>query len=117
MEIHNELSDDAALTEIGRRLARWRLDRNLTQGQLAAEAGVSRDTVQSLERGHNVTVVGLFRVLRALGLLDGLEQLVPEPLPSPIEQLQRTERRRQRAAGAHARGGERQPGPWTWGTP
>jgi transcriptional regulator with XRE-family HTH domain len=117
MEIHSELSDDAALAEIGRRLARWRLDRNLTQGQLAAEAGVSRDTVQSLERGHNVTVIGLFRMLRALGLLDGLESLVPEPLQSPVEQLERSEGRRRRAAGAHARSDKQPPPRWEWGTP
>jgi transcriptional regulator with XRE-family HTH domain len=117
MEIRNELADEAALAEIGRRLARWRLDRNMTQQQLAAEAGVSRDTVQSLERGQNVTVVGLVRLLRALGLLEGLEKLVPEPLPSPIEQLERAERRRRRAAGAHARPDTERPGRWEWGTP
>jgi transcriptional regulator with XRE-family HTH domain len=116
MDIRNQLSDDAVLGELGRRLARLRLDRNLTQQELATEAGVSRETVQRLERGHSVTLSGLLRVLRALELLEGLDALVPEPLASPIEQLDRARGQRQRATGAHASPRGEEPGSWHWGT-
>jgi transcriptional regulator with XRE-family HTH domain len=116
MKIGNQLSEAAVLGELGGRLARLRLGRNLTQQALAAEAGVSKETVQRLERGHSVTMNGLLRLLRALDLLEGLEALVPEPLPSPIEQLERGGRQRQRAAGAHSKLRRQQSDGWSWAT-
>jgi transcriptional regulator with XRE-family HTH domain len=116
MNIHNQLTDEAVLGELGLRLARLRLDRNLTQAEIAAEAGVSRDTVRRLERGHSVAVSGLLRVLRALELLEGFDTLIPAPLASPIEQLERASGQRQRASGTS--GGRRgdEPRGWQWGT-
>jgi putative transcriptional regulator len=117
MRFRNELTDDATLAELGSRLARWRLDRNMSQQQLADEAGVARITVARVEGGQSVTLTALVRILRALELLENMEALVPQPLPSPIEQLERASARRQRAAGSHGANGEDEPGPWRWGTP
>ncbi|MGD0980798.1 MAG: helix-turn-helix transcriptional regulator [Solirubrobacteraceae bacterium] len=116
MRINNQLSEAAILSELGGRLARLRLDRNLTQQELAAEAGVSKETLQRLERGHSVTMNGLLRLLRALDLLEALDALVPEPLPSPIEQLDRAGGQRRRAAGAHSPRRREQADGWSWGT-
>ncbi len=116
MQIESALTDDAVLVELGARLARTRLDRNLSQLQLADEAGVGRSVVQSIERGEPVVVTSLIRVLRALGLVEALNRLVPEPTPAPIELLKLQGRQRQRAAGAHATAAPKtEPGPWTWG--
>ena len=100
MRITNQTTDTAVLEELGRRLERTRLDRNLTQEQLAMEAGVSRQTVVRVESGGVVKLPAFVRVLRAMGMLDGLEALVPQPLPSPIEQLERRGRQRKRARRA-----------------
>jgi transcriptional regulator with XRE-family HTH domain len=116
MELTQQLSDRAVLSHLGRRLAQFRLDRNVTQRELAAEAGVSLPTVQRLEGGRGATLTALVRVLRALDLLEGLEALVPEPLPSPIEQLERGGRLRQRAAGAHSKLRRQQSDGWSWAT-
>jgi Predicted transcriptional regulators len=91
------MTDASVLSEIGRRIERLRLERNLTQEQLAAEAGISRTALVRLESGKSGRTASLLRVLRALGLLDRVEQLVPEPLPSPIERLRLQGRQRQRA--------------------
>ena len=43
-------TDDAVLAELGRRLRQRRLDRNLSQQELADRAGLDRTTVGQLER-------------------------------------------------------------------
>lgn len=112
MRITNELTDAAVLRELGARVAQARLARNATQAELSTEAGVGQATLQRLERGHTVATTSLVRVLRALGLLETLDRAVPEPLPSPLAQLQLRGRVRRRAG--HERGGRDADG-WRWG--
>ncbi len=117
MKITDLSTDAAVLAELGERLSRTRLERNLTQRELAAQAGVERKAIQRLESGESVTLLSLIRILRALGLLEVLGGLLPEPTPSPIELLSLQGRRRRRASGARGRGsgrGER-PATWRWG--
>jgi transcriptional regulator with XRE-family HTH domain len=115
MQITNQLTDDAVMAELGRRLAHTRLNRNMRQDVLAAEAGVSVPTVQRIERGQPTEIRSLIRVMRVLGLLDSLEQAVPQPLPSPIEQLKLQGRNRRRARARAAEPGGDGPAPWRWG--
>ena len=98
MRITPYLTDEAVLKEVGARIERLRLERNLTQDELAANAGVTRRTVVNLESGKALQFVTVLRVLRALGLLEGLEQLVPEPVPGPVDLLHRQGRPRSRAS-------------------
>lgn len=98
MQIGPMLTDAAVLGELGRRLKRTRLQRNLTQRRLAEEAGVSLATIRNLEDGKPSQLVTLIRVLRVLGMLGGLERAVPEPPPSPIEELRLRGRERRRAS-------------------
>ncbi len=120
MKITAQLTDEAILHELGARLAAERLNLNLTQAVLAEQAGVSKRTVERLERGEVATQLsGFLRVCRVLGLLDRIEALIPPPTPSPIAQLKLQGRRRQRATGrrgAAARGDVvEEPRHWTWG--
>ena len=74
------------MSELGRRLARVRLERNLTQAQLAEQAGVSKSTVERLESGSVATQLsGFIRVCRVLDVIERFEMLVPESMLSPIE--------------------------------
>lgn len=114
MRITKQAIDAAVLTELGRRLARVRLDRNLTQAQLAEQAGVSKRTVERLESGSVATrLSGVIRVCRVLELVERLDLLVPEPVPSPVEQLRLRGRRRRRASAK--RKVRAAPKPWQWG--
>jgi transcriptional regulator with XRE-family HTH domain len=116
MRIDGQLADQAVLEEIGRRVARTRLERNMGQAELGAEAGVGVATVQRLERGRSVALTSLIRVLRVLGLLEALDRAVPELLPSPIEQLRLRGRQRQRARRARSTGDTTEhPDLWRWG--
>lgn len=119
MRITADLSDPALLAEIGRRIERTRLERDLTQEQLAVAASVGVATVRRMEGGRGATLTNFLRVLRALDLLGGLEVALPEPVPSPIQQLRLRGRERRRASGRHeedhppAPAGE--PEAWRWG--
>lgn len=114
MKITHQLSDASVLQELGTRLAAVRLAQNLTQAQLAEQAGISKRTLERLEAGAVATQLStLLRVLRVLGLHDQLQQLVPEPVLSPLQQLQLQGRARQRASGQ----GVAEPAPtkkWRW---
>lgn len=116
MQITSQLTDDAVLAELGRRLANTRLSRNMSQADLAESAGVSVPTVQRLERGRGTEIRSLIRIMRVIGLLESLEQAVPEPLPSPIQQLKLQGRNRRRAARSHSPSrASTQLQPWRWG--
>jgi putative transcriptional regulator len=115
MKIESNSTDDVVLDELGRRLARTRLERNLSQEQVAADAGVSKRTVERLEAGESIKSNSLIRVLRALGQLEALDRLVPEPLPSPVERVRLQGRRRRRAANPRGDREGESPGPWRWG--
>ena len=111
MKITKQATDAAILSELGGRLARVRLERNLTQGRLAEQAGVSKRTVERLESGGVATQLsGFIRVCRVLDLVGRFDLLVPEPLPSPVEQLKLHGRKRRRASAKKA-----SPNQWRWG--
>jgi transcriptional regulator with XRE-family HTH domain len=116
MKISLNMTDEVLLKLIGERVARVRLARNLTQGQLAEQAGLGLRTVQRLEQGAAATQLsGFVRVCRVLGLVEHFEMLIPEPAASPMAQLQQQGRKRKRATGKKAAEGK--PKQWTWGEP
>lgn len=118
MSTHQNTPDKAVLTDLGARLAHLRLQRNLTQEELAHEAGVSKRTVIRLESGESTQLTNLIRVVRALGLLGNLDAFVPPPLPSPLAQLRmRAKERRRASGGAKKRSPSSKPATadWTWG--
>ena len=94
-----ELSDKALLVRLGSRVQRERLNRNLTQVELAARAGIGARTVRYLESGRQTTVETLIRALRALNKLDALDAFLPEPGLSPLLLAKFKGRERKRAGG------------------
>jgi transcriptional regulator with XRE-family HTH domain len=118
MQLNETTTDAAVLTELGCRLERHRLERNLTQAELAAEAGVGQATVQRAERGESVQMTSMIKLLRALELLSALDVAIPESIELPIAQLEREQRgRRRRARGRRgARSSEPTGERWEWGS-
>jgi transcriptional regulator with XRE-family HTH domain len=116
MHLNELTTDSAVLAELGRRLTRHRLERNWTQAELAAEAGLGQATVQRAERGESVQMTSMVKLLRTLELLGGLDVAVPESIDLPIAQLERQQRAPRRRASS--RGGppvESEDPPWRWG--
>ena len=81
----NEMSNPAVLVKIGQRIEETRIRQHITQEELATASGVSPLTVANIEKGKSVSLLLFISVLRSLGLLENLEQLVPEIRISPIE--------------------------------
>ena len=112
MKISNLLTDEAILTEIGARIARCRLDQQLTQAAVAEQAGVAKRTVERIETGAAAQASSLVRILRVLDLLPGLDGMIPEVGPRPMDLLKRRGKERQRAPGS--RRSETPGKPWSW---
>lgn len=86
----------------------------MTQAKLAKEAGVGKRTVERIEAGGSAQLSSLVRVLRALGGLDRLIQLIPDEGPSPLQLLKAKKKERKRASSR--RGTKQVPArEWTWG--
>jgi transcriptional regulator with XRE-family HTH domain len=112
MKISSELTDDSILAEIGKRIARRRLDLQLTQASVAEQAGIAKRTLERMEAGHSSQLASLIRVLRVLDAMPGVEALVPEAPPRPMDLLKRKGRQRQRAS--RPRAGQAPQEPWQW---
>ena len=120
MHLDEIMTDAAVLSELGRWLERHRLERNLTQAELASEAGVGQATVQRAERGESVQMTSMVKLLRSLELLAGLDVAVPESIDLPLARLEREQRKsRRRARGRRGHRGARPADsaeqPWRWG--
>ena len=113
MKVEKHFTDGQILTELGQRVAQLRLARNLTQAELAQQAGVSKHTVERLEAGESLQLTNLIRLCRALELLAGFDALIPAPQPSPMAQLKMRGKTRQRASSPKA--ADRSSKQWSWG--
>jgi transcriptional regulator with XRE-family HTH domain len=112
MKIEKQLTDETVLSEIGSRLARQRVDLRLTQAKAAEQAGIAKRTLERLEAGGSTETLSMIRVLRALSLMEGLNGLVPESLPRPMDLLKLKGKERKRVSSPR-----KVPSPkkWRWG--
>ena|SRR5690606_37298461 len=103
---------EATMRDLGARLAKVRLSRNLTQARLAQEAGASLPSIKRLEAGRNSSLDTLLRVLRALDLGDRILDILPNPDVRPVERVQHGghERRRARTQAEAPKASD-----WAWG--
>lgn len=108
--------------DLGSRIARIRLSRNIPQAALARESGASLRSIRRLEAGENVSLDTLLRVLRALGLGNRLAGALPDPDVRPVERIRHEGRERQRARGGPAvskapvnKTGVSKASDWAWG--
>ncbi len=89
-----ERSDTDVMRELGRRLKALRKARGYSQAEAARLSGIGRRTLYSAEQGENPTLLTLVRLLRTYSRLGALDAFIPAPEVSPIQELERRERRR-----------------------
>lgn len=78
-------SNSQILQMLGLRYKDYRLVMNLSQGDIAKAAGVSVSTVHKFETGTitNMNINNLMAMLRPVGLLDRIDDLIPEQPANP----------------------------------
>lgn len=113
MSIEPHMSDKAISADIGQRLSRRRVEMELTQADLAEEAGVSKRTVERIEAGESVQTTTLIRILRVMGLLEALDAAIPAVGPRPMDLLKLRGKERQRASSKKSN--KESEGEWSWG--
>lgn len=91
-------------TDLGDKLKRIRLNKNLEQKTLAARAGISVRALRSLENGEGSTVKTLLSVLRALGRESWLETVAPVPTINPLTLTSRAATRQRATSRSRGHG-------------
>ncbi len=113
MKIEKTLTDEAILAEVGERITRRRLERQLTQAALARQAGIAKRTLERVEAGETAQMNTVIRIFRVLDLLPNLDQMLPTSKPGPLEVMRRKGKVRKRASSQQPRPAKDKP--WTWG--
>lgn len=83
--------------ELGEKLRRLRLNKNLDQKTVAERSGISVRALRNLEGGQGSSVKTLIRVLRTLGREEWLQTVAPVATINPLT-LTRAAEPRQRAS-------------------
>src|SRR5699024_11427544 len=79
------------LTDMGESVRRWRLMQSLKAEELAERAGISRSTLQKIERGDaGVSIGAVMSVMHALGQIDHVVGSF-DPLSTDVGRLRSTE--------------------------
>ena len=102
----------ALMAGIGKKIARHRLNRNITQATLARDAGIALRTLRRLEAGKTSSMDTFLRVLMFLGLDDTLLLIFPhDDTIRPIDRMKYGDKLRQRARPKPKKASDT----WIWG--
>lgn len=108
--MNHGMKSPAALAEtLGQRLKQARLNRDLTQQEVAERAGLSRKAVLNAEKGKAQLEV-LVAILQALDLTAQLDNFLPPQPPSPIQLAKLQGKQRQRASGQRGKSDQNEEG-------
>lgn len=86
-----------ASQRLGEGLSRLRLQKGLTQAEVARQANIAVTSLQRIERGTGGTIATLMRILTALDATAWLDGLAPEVSVSPLDLIRRRRSVRKRA--------------------
>ena len=82
---------------LGSRFKDYRMRSNMTQQEVAERAGVTVNTVHRFENGlvPNMSISTFLLLLKAIGCIDGLDELMPE-LPESLYLIKNNGKKAQR---------------------
>lgn len=94
-------NSDHYIAQLGEKLERARLSQNISQANLAQQAGISARTLRRFESGEGGTLDSFIRLLMALKLDGNLDVLIPDSTIRPMERTGKTKSERLRASRAN----------------
>ena len=100
MRITSDETPRAIVQELGHRLKQARLNKDLTQVEVAGKSGLERRAILNAEKGK-VSLEDFVIIMDALGLISHLESFLPPQSVSPLQLLKMHGKVRQRASGDH----------------
>lgn len=103
---YQSMTNGAIAAELGGRLERLRLERNIPQQQLAKEIGITPKSYRQLVAGGG-KLENMIAALRALNALQHLDNFLPDTPPSPLEQIKLRGKKRIRARPQQTTGQKR----------
>ena len=95
---YTSMSDDRLAQLLGEFIKHHRINKNISQEELAIAAGLSRPTISLMERGKSMNLNSIIRVLRVLDLLYLFDAIKITQTISPIEMLKLQEKQRKRSS-------------------
>lgn len=105
-------NSELQLHDIGEKISKIRLSRNLSQDDLAKSSGVSLRTLTRLEAGENSSLETLLKIFNSLNLTEKLFSIFPDTNIRPIERVKMKGQERQRAS---SRVRTVKASQWAWG--
>jgi transcriptional regulator with XRE-family HTH domain len=97
-------SDIALVKTLGAFIKHHRVEQNKTQEQLAKEAGIVRSTLSLFENGENTSLIVFIQLLRALKLLNLLQQFEIKQELSPLQLARLEQSKKTRASKKKSEG-------------
>ncbi|MFT5706367.1 MAG: putative transcriptional regulator [Oceanospirillaceae bacterium] len=95
----DQLTPHAIADELGDRIKTARLNANLTQKELAKQAGISLKAVTNSEKGTS-TLESMIAILIALGITEQLNFFIPKQEISPVQLIKLQGKERKRATSS-----------------
>ena len=90
------------VTMLGRRFKDYRIGCEIKKKEVSQQSGISVVTIRKFENGnlYNITLGTFIELLRAIGFMQGLDDVLPELPVSPyeLEKIQQGKRKRVRHA-------------------
>jgi len=94
----DSITNLAIARQIGDFIKNIRLQRNLTQSQVAIQSGLNRSTISEVENGRPASFMSFIQILRTLGQLELLDVFTVVPGISPLQMAKIEAKKRRRAS-------------------
>ncbi|MDG1904719.1 MAG: helix-turn-helix transcriptional regulator [Arenicella sp.] len=94
--------DNLIQQELGTRLKKVRKQLGYTQAQLADASGIGVATLRRIEDGNDSQLSSWIKLLKALEMLNGIDQLLPEVYSSPMSEALNGNKRKRRTTDSSA---------------